>query len=232
MRIGGHAGYVTLDGVPALPGTIRRGGPIFDAVVVGDGRAYEFTLDGAVDRALFNGLLASVSFTASGALPLDDVTATFSSPLYGYSIEVDPRWTVEPATALADDPAAPEHRTSDQIRPAATDTTIGVRVNALGARTFDAWLTDVHQEVLRDASVPDGCKGGGPALWPEQAVGDRTGREMRLCNFKQAFVEVDGRVYTFTWANDTFSGSHFPVADFDELLRTVAFPHDRASPSP
>ena len=43
-------------------------GVIFDAAVVVDRRGYEFTLDGHVDRALFDALLASVSFDAAGAI--------------------------------------------------------------------------------------------------------------------------------------------------------------------
>jgi hypothetical protein len=66
ITIGGQTGYVDEDGATASGG-ITAGGLIFDAPVVVDGRGYEFTLDGHVDRALFEALLASVTFDAAAA---------------------------------------------------------------------------------------------------------------------------------------------------------------------
>ena len=68
IAIGGATGYVTEDGGSALGGTVTAGGVIFDAAVVVDGRGYEFTLDGHVDRALFDALMASVTFDAAAAV--------------------------------------------------------------------------------------------------------------------------------------------------------------------
>ena len=61
-------GYVDENGSPASGGTVTAGGVIFDAAVVVDGRGYEFTLDGHVDRALFDALLGSVTFDAAAAI--------------------------------------------------------------------------------------------------------------------------------------------------------------------
>ena len=54
--------YIDLDGLPAAGGTIMPGGKIFDVAVAGPGpRAYVFTLDGNVDRAMLDAFLSTVS---------------------------------------------------------------------------------------------------------------------------------------------------------------------------
>ena len=68
IAIGPATGYVDENGGSASGGTVATGGVIFDAAVVVDGRGYEFTLDGHVDRALFDALMASVTFDASAAV--------------------------------------------------------------------------------------------------------------------------------------------------------------------
>jgi hypothetical protein len=224
IEIGSLTGYATLDGERSLPGSIVPGASVFDAVVVTDGRGYEFTLDGAVDRSLFERMLASVTFGDARVTPIDHASETFTSPVYGYSIRVDPRWTVEPALIAAGQPGATEDAGSDLIHVVDTDTTIAVTADELGGQTFEQWMGDVHQEVLGDPDVPVDCKNGEPDTWPTQPVGDQDGRLMTLCNFAQVFVHVGDRAYTFTWENDTFSEtSHMDVSYFKELLRSVVF---------
>ncbi len=72
ITIGGETGSLAQDGGAAAVPTVTVGGVIFDAAVVVDRRGYEFTLDGHVDRGLFDALLASVSFDAAGAVDLQD----------------------------------------------------------------------------------------------------------------------------------------------------------------
>ena len=62
IPIGNLSGFVTLRRRPGGHGNDQAGGPIFDAVVVADGRGYEFTLDGDVTRSDFERLMASVNF--------------------------------------------------------------------------------------------------------------------------------------------------------------------------
>ncbi len=51
IDIGGQSGYLTADGAPAAAGAIAPSSVYFDAVVVVEGRVYNFDLDGHVDRA-------------------------------------------------------------------------------------------------------------------------------------------------------------------------------------
>lgn len=68
VEIGGNVGYIDYEGViwPYWP-TVAPGGVMYDVVVVVDGRAYNFNMDGYVDRALFGAFLATVQFDAASA---------------------------------------------------------------------------------------------------------------------------------------------------------------------
>jgi hypothetical protein len=224
IMIDSKSGFLDLDGVQASPGTIKPGGPIFDAVIVVDGRGYEFTLDGNVDRALFDQLLASVKFSAARTSHLDNATATFTSPLYGYSIRMDPSWTVKNATVLVDDPSSTDATAYDALKVTGTDTTVQGAAWALTGRTFDRFLADKHQEAL-DSTLPQECKGSDVSKWPEVPIGDKTGRQMTLCNYAEFYAEADGKAYTFLWGHDTFDTTqHLDMNDFKALLRSVTFP--------
>ena len=224
IQVGSGTGFIDLDGVQASPGTIKPGGPIFDAVIVVDGRGYEFTLDGNVDRGLFEHLLAAVSFTPATASPIDRASATFSSPLYGYSIRVDPSWTTKNATVLIDDPSSTDETGYDKIKITGTDTTISGAAWDLAGRTFERFLEDKHQEAL-DSTLPQECKGTDVSKWPEVPIGDATGRQMTLCNYAEFYVDANGKAYAFTWGHDTFDTTqHLDMNDFKTLLRTVALP--------
>ena len=224
IAIGSAMGYVDLDGVPALQGSIKPGGPLFDAVVVTDGRGYEFTLDGAGDHALFEQLLASVTFSAATASPLDHVSSTFTSPLYDYSIAVDPAWTTTPATEVIDSPKSTDVNCCDQIAITGTDTTIRVSGDRLNGKSVDAYLQDIHQGVEADPTVPSNCKGGDPSTWVPVEVDAHRGVVMTLCNFAVVYVNVGDRMYAFEWGHQTFdAGGHLTFADFEQLLATVSF---------
>lgn len=67
IAIGDRQGYVDADGVPALGGTIVPGGRLYDAVVVVDARAYNFTMDGELGHDFFAAVLATVSFHPAAA---------------------------------------------------------------------------------------------------------------------------------------------------------------------
>jgi len=178
----------------------------------------------------------SPSQPASAPTPsgfLATLTDTFTSPLYRYSINVDPAWTTTSASIDADETSATDAYASDHLAVTGTDTTIDVTANDLNGQSFDAWLADIHQGVLDDISIPTSCKNGEPDTWPEQQVGSETGVLMTLCNFAQVFVEVDGQAYTFTWGNDTFDNpSHLDVSNFKRALETVTFGTGAPSPSP
>jgi hypothetical protein len=225
IQVGSATGFIDLDGAQASPGTIKPGGPIFDAVIVVDGRGYEFTLDGNVDRALFEHLLGAVSFTPATPSRITGASATFSSPLYGYSIRVDPSWTTKNATVLIDAPSSTDAQVYDDIKVTGTDTTIQGAAWDLAGRTFDQFLADKHQEALGDTGIPENCRGLDVSKWPEVPIGTKTGRQMTLCNYAEFYVESDGKAFTFVWGHETFDTTqHLDMNDLKSLLRTVTFP--------
>lgn len=227
IQIGSQTGFLATDGIPAARGTIKPGGPIFDAVVVVDGRGYEFTLDGSVDRSLFEHLLAAVTFIPVTPSPIDAASEMYTSPLYGYSIRVDPSWTIKSATVPPDDPSVINGSgvPYDEIKVSGTDTTIQVDASSLNGKTFADFLAAKHQEALDDSGLPENCRGSEVAKWPEVPIGDAIGRQMTLCNYAEFYVAADGKAYDFNWAQETFDTTqHLDMNDFKNLLRTVTFP--------
>jgi len=221
ISIGGQPGFVTLDGVPALPGTIKPGGPIFDAVVVVNRRGYEFTLDGDTDRWSFDRLMAAVSFTPASSR-IENLTRSFTSPLYRYTIRVDPTWTVTPSTVARTDILSPDDH-EDGIDVTGTDTAIGVSSAPLGDRTWDQVLTGARDREV--GSVPPGCEGGDPSTWRAIPVGHLQGLLQQLCNAADVYVLDGDRVYAFEWGNQTFETTkHLDEAEFFAVLHGVTFP--------
>jgi hypothetical protein len=224
ITIGGQPGLIDIDGDPALPSSIGVGKPMYDAVVVTGGRGYEFTLDGDVDQGLFEQLLAAVTFGPATASRVDHVSSTFTSPLYAYSIAVDPAWTPSPATVAINSPDSTNANCCDLIAVTGTDTTIRVSADPLNGQTVDAYLQNVHQGVEADPTVPGNCKGGDPSAWVPVDVGTHSGVIMTLCNFAVVYVNVRDRMYAFEWGHETFSTSqHLAFGDFKQLLETVTF---------
>ena len=225
IAIGSAMGYVDLDGVPALQGSIKPGGPLFDAVVVTDGRGYKFTLDGAGDRALFEHLLASVTIIAATASPLDHVSSTFTSPLYDYSIAVDPAWTTTPATEVINSPKSTDENCCDQIadhrdrhddqserRPAERQ----VRRRLSRKTPTRAWRPTPRCRPVARAGIPAHGR-------PWRSATQR-GVVTTLCNFAVVYVNVGDRMYAFEWGHQTFDAvGHLTFADFEQLLATVRF---------
>jgi hypothetical protein len=225
IRIGDKSGYVDLDGVTASQGTIKPGGPVFDAVAVADGRGYEFTLDGDVSRTDFERLLATTVFTSAFAPKTDNLTETFTSPLYGYSIQLDPTWIKTSATVHIEDPTSNEDNSSDDFAVTGTDTHLsGAGAPMPAGWTFQQWLDDHHNDVLK--GVPTGCDGGDPSTWPAVSVGDQAGLLDQLCNAAEVDVHVGDKVFMFGWFNETFEGArHMDQSEFVErVLPTVRFP--------
>ena len=220
-RSAGETGYITADGVAAAGGTIAPGGRMFDAVVVSGDRAYNFNMDGNVDRPTFEAFLATITLDPASVGALPPLDKTFTSPWYGYSIKHAGAWTVRPATAhwqgVDNSPPA-----TDEIVITGTDTTISVASQALGAQTLNEFLVSFHASTT--ANVPPGCDGGDPATWASTPIGSETGRWYELCNAAEAIVAVGGRVYAFTWGNSTFEGDkHLNLVSWLKLLETVTF---------
>jgi hypothetical protein len=220
VPIGGETGYVTSDGVAAAGGTIAPGGRMFDLVVVSGDRAYNFNMDGNVDRPTFEAFLATITLDPASVGALPPLEETFASPFYGYSISYASDWTVRPATAhwQGVDNAPPA---TDDIVIAGTDTTVSAASQALGSQSLDDFLVPFHANTT--ANVPPGCDGGDPSTWASTRIGSETGRWYQLCNAAEAIVAVGGRVYVFTWSNSTFDGgTHMNLVSWLKLLETMS----------
>jgi hypothetical protein len=72
VPIGASTGLITANGCEVPDPPLGKGGRIFDAVVIVDGRAYDFTMEGELDPADFAAVLAAVT--------LDPASAVDSSP--------------------------------------------------------------------------------------------------------------------------------------------------------
>ncbi len=215
----GIKGYIDLDGVAAAGGTIVPGGKVFDAVAVDGNTAYAFTLDGDVDRPTFDAFLASIHLYPSSLVSVPELTKTFTSPMFGYSIGVAPSWNVVPATKKW---TGVDTGVLDGIDISGTDTSSGAASQALGNKTFEQFLDAFHANEMQ--GVPAGCDGGDPSTWPSVQVGDQVGRLEQLCNAAEVLVHVGDRVYVFEWGSQTFDGEqHFSFPSWKELLTSVTF---------
>ena len=221
IQIAGVTAYVDVDGILAPGGTIAPGGKIFDAVAVVANAAYAFTLDGNVDRPMFDAFLKTVQFLPASIVSLPELTGTFTSPTYGYSVGTAPTWKATPAAKrwVGVDNQSPA---MDGIDITGTDTSFSAASQALGKQTYEEFLAAFHANTLK--GVPAGCDGGAPSDWPPIQVGDQTGGLEMLCNAAEALVHVGDRVYVFDWGNDTFSSAqHMNLASWRELLKSVKF---------
>jgi hypothetical protein len=226
IPIDGETGYLTADGVAAASGTISPGGLMYDAVVISGDRAYNFNMDGKVDRAMFDAFVGTVVLDAASVGALPPLEKQFKSPWYGYAIARSGDWTVTPATAHWKDVDNSPPKT-DEILITGTDTRVSGASQALGKQTLDEFLVPFHANTT--ANVPAGCDGGDPSTWQSTAVGSTTARWYELCNAAEAVVELGGRVYVFTWGNDTFDTTrHLALASWLKLLESVTFTPETA----
>jgi hypothetical protein len=144
------------------------------------------------------------------------LTRTFTSVANRFSMRIQDNWQTAPAKHSGDE---------DTVLATGNDTSILVDVSPLKkGQTFAAWLNDFHDQTLKDTTIPPGCDGGDPSTWPAVMISHLRGVWQQMCNQVNAFVEVGGKVYQFTWHNDTFDNSqHLSVADFKTVLQTVRF---------
>lgn len=168
-------------------------------------------------------LAATTSPTASAlaTLPPLNLSKTFTSSRYNYSIGIDPTWTVKEATAtwVGPDNSAPA---VDEILVTGTVTGLhGASQPLAPSQTYEQWLAAFHANTV--AGVPANCNGGDPATWPAVTIGTETGAWEQLCDAAEALVLVNDRVYVFSWANSSFDGKHLTPDQFKDVLRTVTF---------
>jgi hypothetical protein len=68
VPIGGSMGLIDADGCEAPDPPVGKGGALYDAVVILDGRAYDFTMDGELSHTDFVALLATVRLDPASAV--------------------------------------------------------------------------------------------------------------------------------------------------------------------
>jgi hypothetical protein len=202
VTIDGQPGKIDYDGGPAAGGTITPGGVMFDAVVVADKRAYNFNMDGKIDRATFDALLAAVTLPV-----LPTLDKTFTSPLAGYSIDHPSDWAVRPAPK-AWTTGYDTSSVSDRIGGATA--IYGTSMNLPTGTSFATWYA---------AYDADRAKGtcGAAAMEEAVTVDGVAGRLDVHCPgfYIEAVVSKGGRVYVLTM----YTPYSRPL--FESLLGTV-----------
>ena len=206
---------------PPFTGVVADG-VIFEAEVASGGRAFEFVMDGHVDRAMFDAFLRTVRFVPLETVDPPALTGIFTSPTYGYSIGLAKGWTTTPATTTwAGSGVNPT--VVDTIAIPGTDTSITAASEPFPVGiTFDDWLVQFHQRAIQDR--PPGCDGGDPSTWVSIRIGTQAGRVAMGCNGAEALAIVNGRGYVFGMTNATTKvADHLGFAAWTELLNSVTF---------
>lgn len=210
IRIDGLAGRLDADGVTAAGGTVAPGGVMFDAVVVKDGFAYNFNMDGHLDRATFDAVVSTIRLPTVPAL-----TNRFTSAMGGYTVAYPSSWTVAPATK-AWTTGYDTLSVSDAIGSGAM--TIGTDPVFYGASTklpvgtsFETWFAGY------DADRAHGTCGA-PSQNEDLAVDGVLGHLDVHCptSYLEFVVGKGGRAYVFTMYMPTSP----PL--LDSILATVA----------
>ncbi len=161
--------------------------------------------------------------------PRLDLSSTFTSPRYGYTIGIDADWTTEPATITWSGPDNSNH-VLDHVFVTGKDTNIAGASQALQpGQTFDGWL-DLFETQNQISQEP--CSGGSPATWPAVQIGSATWRWQQMCQADVAITEQGGRVYVFN-ANYGMQGNDLTPSQYLQVLGTIAFdPASIPSPEP
>lgn len=224
-------GYLLADGASAAGVPPSPTGKVYEAVFFFGSLAYDFRLDGNVDAPMFQAILDTVRFAPEDAVALPDLSGTFVSPTYGYSVRMANDWT---ATRAATPWVGIDNNetNTDSILFTGTDTGMNVASQRLPAgKAYDDWLVEFHAPANIPGNYPLGCDGGEPSAWPAIQIGDQMGGLEMHCNAAEALVHVGDRAYVFTWGNSTFDTTqHFSLASWKDLLKTVTF--DPASAKP
>jgi hypothetical protein len=199
LLMGGERARIDYDGGPAAGGTITPGGVMFDAIVVAGTRAYNFNMDGKLDRATFEAFLGTVTFDPASSVPL---TQDYTSSRHGFSIKVPATWKVTPATKpwpAGTEAAAPPDPMLDVFADSADPSlTFAVVSQPLAAGvTPTRWLADYERSA---PSMPSSCWPA-PDRMEQVTVGGQSAwihGGLPECGFTEAVVVAGGRIYEFS----------------------------------
>jgi hypothetical protein len=232
VTIFGQPGKIDYDGGPAAGGTITPGGVMFDAVVVAGNRAWNFNMDGKVERATFDAFLGTVTLDLASSVSL---THDYTSSRHGFSIKVPATWKVTPATKAwppGTEAAAPPNPMLDVFAdPADATLTFAVVSQPLAAGVTPAkWLADYEASA---PSMPSSC-------WPrpdqmeQVTVGGQSAwihGGLAGCGFTEAVVFAEGRIYEFSGYVPA-AGTPMSRALFDTVLATITLDPTAANDKP
>ena len=190
-----------------------------EALVAVGGRVYLFELgrqDPSFPLSAFKQMLRTVTFDPATA----DLTKTFKSPLYGYSVPINAAWTTTPATK-----AWRDHGNSSDFMDGVgitADTGFGAMSQALNGRTFDDFVHQFYEGQL--AAIGPNCAGGDPSAWADVQVGDQTGKLEIQCGSDEALVQSGDRVYLFELGTSSSTEDRNLSPDsWKNILRRVTF---------
>jgi len=155
-----------------------------------------------------------------------DLSSTFQSPQYGYSIAVAPDWQVAPATLTW---SGPDNNYSvDAISfPDGGGMSIGSEA-LLPGQTWEQWLAE-----FQPPDMHDNCLGAEPSTWPPIQIGNVTGAWQQMCgDHGEAVAHVGDRAYVFTYGIGD-GAAPITFEQFKQILATVQFdPSAVTSPAP
>jgi hypothetical protein len=213
VSIDGLDGLIDIDGGPADGGMVPNGGRMFDAVVISGRLAYNFNMDGNVDRGTFLELLASVKLPVIPALD-----KTFTSMVAGYSLTYPSSLGL--TVASAQKAWTSGYDTSDDtikdvfVGQSSFD---GTSTKIPPGMTFDQWYAAF------EAAVPSGTCGAPPSTPEVVLVDGVAGRLDTRCPASRLEVVVPdgGRAYVFTFHGRVNPSGPANRPFFSALLDTV-----------
>jgi hypothetical protein len=232
VTIFGQAGKIDYDGGPAAGGTITPAGVMFDAVVVAGNRAYNFNMDGKVDRATFEAFLKTVTLDLASSVSL---TQGYTSSRHGFSIKAPEAWNVTPATkpwpAGTEGASPPDPMLDTFADPSNPSLTFAVVSQPLAAGvTPAAWLAAYERSA---PSMPSSCWPA-PDRMKQSTVGGQSAwihGGLPECGFTEAVVFAGGRIYEFS-AYVPAGRTQISRPLFDAVLATVTLNPTAANDKP
>jgi len=169
---------------------------------------------------------SSVATTSPSTAPAAlDLSGTFSSPRYGYTISAAPDWIITPATLTWSGP--------DNTAPVVDDITFaggggitGASEALLPGQTWAQWLNQ-----FQPPNLTGGCSGDAPDTWPSIQIGDQAGAWQAMCGGSgEAIVQRGDRAYVFAFSPGSVDGA-ITFDQLKQILTTVRF-DPTAVPSP
>ena len=211
VTVDGVTGYRDADGGRPPSTGVAADGVIFSAEVVTGRYAYQFVMDGHIDRAMFDAFLATVKLPV-----IPTLDRTYTSTLAGYSIDHPADWAVTPATKHW----ANGYNTMSYSDHVGNGPSIdGTSMQLPDGMSFNAWFAAYDADRANTTCIV-------PSKNEDITVDGVIGRLDVHCpgSYLEAVIPKGGRVYVFTmW-------QPFTRQLFESLLETVRLTPETATP--